>query len=339
MMYAVRWLVAVLAVMGLVAGGRPARADLLVGNYDGGNILRFNESNGSFIDVFVPAAEIGSPAGIAYGPDGNAYVASFGGSKVTRFDRNTGAFLDDFVVAESGGLNRPQGIAFGPDGNLYVANFAFGPAILRYNGITGAFMDVLVDRGVGGILQPFGTAFGPDGNLYVSELQTSKVFRIDRTNGTILGSFNAGGTPTGLAFGPDGNVYVANEADRAVLAFEPLTGTFLRVAAAGPELSNPRGVAFGPDGNLYVSNGNGIFNGEAGPSQILRFDPNTGGFIDVFASGNGLSGPRFLAFSSVPEPSSLTLLALTSCVVGAMLCRRGLRDVPPAARTGQVKPP
>jgi DNA-binding beta-propeller fold protein YncE len=47
-------------------------------------------------------------------------------------------------------------------------------------------------------------------------------------------------------------------------------------------------LVFGPDGNLYVSS--------TATNQVLRFNGTTGAFVDVFASGGGLTGPYGLAF-------------------------------------------
>src|SRR4051812_3838844 len=42
-----------------------------------GNVLRYNDANGQFIDTFVAASSGGlqNPRGIDFGPDGNLYVA------------------------------------------------------------------------------------------------------------------------------------------------------------------------------------------------------------------------------------------------------------------------
>ena len=111
--------------------------------------------------------------------------------------------------------------------------------------------------------------YGPDANgdglkdLYVtsgSDLETSSILRFDGGSGVFIDTF-VGDDPTTSI----------NE-----------TGGLLR----------PYELAFGPDGNLYVSS----FLSD----QILRYDGQTGAFIDVFAEGNGepggLNGPNGLLF-------------------------------------------
>ena len=61
---------------------------------------------------------------------------------------------------------------------------------------------------------------------------------------------------------------------------------------------HPRGAVIGPDGLLYVSNYANLITGLGG--QVLRFDPATGNFIDVFINSTGgvgeLNRPEGLVF-------------------------------------------
>jgi hypothetical protein len=51
-------------------------------------------------------------------------------------------------------------------------------------------------------------------------------------------------------------------------------------------------MVFGPHGNLYVAS--------AGSGDVLRYDGQSGGFIDAFvrAGQGGIAGPRVIGFKS-----------------------------------------
>jgi len=258
---------------------------LLVADFGGDQVLRFDGTAGEFVDTFVPkhSGGLNQPYGVLFGPDGNGdgrpdlYVSTGENSgpgqikEVLRYDGATGAFLDTFT--QGGEMKSPTGIIFSPDGDLYVATGTggFGGRIARYDGISGAFLGDFVPPGSGGLRAPSGIVFGPSGrnpnrpDLYVSSRETHNILRYDGTTGDFLEEFVARGsggldTPQGLTFGPDGNLYVASSAilmnnARAVLRFQgpagPTPGAFLDtfVLAASGGLRTPWGLIFGPDGN------------------------------------------------------------------------------------------
>jgi hypothetical protein len=150
-----------------------------------GEVHRYDLATGAFIDKFVApgAGGLDDPVGMAFGPDGNFYVAEFapvetgGNNAILRYDGTTGAFIDEFVPEGSGGLIRPAGIQFGPDGNLYVVNLD-GDSVLRYHGASGAFLDVFVPAGLGGIDQPTRSLFTKNQMLLCSQ-NTDQVVRYE----------------------------------------------------------------------------------------------------------------------------------------------------------------
>ncbi len=80
--------------------------------------------------------------------------------------------------------------------------------------------------------------------------------------------------------------YLTNE----VLRYDEVTGAPVGACASGGGLAQPHGVAVGPDGNVYVSSG--------GTKSVLRYDGDSGAFIDVFVApgSGGLIEPQGLTF-------------------------------------------
>jgi streptogramin lyase len=271
----------------------------------------------TFLSLIPPVSPLNpgllqSPEGVAIGADRNIYIAdATNGGRVAEYDGNTNKFIKDFVTPRLGGLNRPNGIVFGPDGNLYVSS-ALG-IVKEYNGKTGGFIKNFAKLSARNASAE-GLVFGSDGNLYVSAFNslgpTSEVEKFKGTTGASLGIFVGNGSgglkhPVGLFFGPNGDLFVSSAGDSQVKEYVGTTGAFARNFNRGGGLLSPAGLVFGPDGNLYVSS--------FATKQIKKYDGATGAFIGNFEDGNkpgsgGLNGPRYLAFTPVPEPSSIVLM-------------------------------
>jgi DNA-binding beta-propeller fold protein YncE len=76
-----------------------ARAELFVSSHDNSQIFRFHELTLNFIDVFVPNTNgrLQAPHGIAFGPDGNLYVASAGNDRVLRYNGQSGEYIYEYI--------------------------------------------------------------------------------------------------------------------------------------------------------------------------------------------------------------------------------------------------
>jgi DNA-binding beta-propeller fold protein YncE len=218
-------------------------------------VLRIDQSKTvtTFISPNNPGGNGGltNAKGLAFGPDGNFYVASAGTNQVLRYNGNTGAFIDAFVAAGSGGLSIPSGIAFGPDTNndgvsdLYVTSNGTNQ-VLEYSGKDGSFLGVFVAAGSGGLNGPHDMHFGPDGNLYVVSSGTSyeQVFRYNGTTGAFMDVPIATGSGIGpettfIAFDGQGELYAGSENANEVL--HDNTGPL--VSLSGPS-STPVTVSF-----------------------------------------------------------------------------------------------
>jgi hypothetical protein len=67
------------------------------------------------LSTFVQNPSLMLPVGLAFGPQGDLFVASFNGDKILRVDHSNGTIVGDFVTAGSGGLDGPQFLTFVPE--------------------------------------------------------------------------------------------------------------------------------------------------------------------------------------------------------------------------------
>src|SRR5262249_34439331 len=143
-----------------------------------------------FLDNFVNAANNGTlqqPEGIAFGPDGNLYVASSGNNAVMRYNGTTGAPAPSgntpnaiYVAIAAGGLSVPKALTFGPDNNLYVASSGSNQ-VISYQGPAGGNPGAVVTApfvaatAPNGPVSPDGLAFRADGSLLVASANTNDI--------------------------------------------------------------------------------------------------------------------------------------------------------------------
>ncbi|WP_262420105.1 hypothetical protein [Paraburkholderia sp. 31.1] len=206
------------------------------------------------------------------------FVDDAGDNTVKRFDASNGAYLGTFVPPNSAGLTGPAGIIFS-EGQLFVVNQNVNTPnlgeIFIFDGKTGAFVRKLIastDRGAP--FAPQGIVRGPTherGERRDHEGSSDHGDSDDRFYVADVGT--QGDTCDNQG---DVKVYTGSGAFMRNLDRRGFRPAFY-----------PRGVVFGPDGLLYVSaRGCPISeNPDDGLiGYILRFDPRTYRFIDVFAS-------------------------------------------------------
>jgi sugar lactone lactonase YvrE len=171
-----------------------------------------------------------------------------------------------------------------------------GDRILRFDAVSGASKGVF---NMGGNLNgPDGIAVADDGDVYVTSSQgggADRIVRFDGATGAYLGDFaelSPFDWPYGLHASAD--VLFATRFDAGGLrSYNLENGAFFDFQTP-PEFFRPTGVTLGPDGLLYVAQWG---NFGSGADAIVRFDPEEGVFVDVFADDEmRLFGPQDLAF-------------------------------------------
>ena len=308
-----------------------ARADFLVSvSNNAGTVNRVDRftNAGGYVGPFVTEGSGGliTPEGLAYGRDGNLYVAGFTTGAVLKYNGQTGASLGTFAT-DPQMTNSVLGLRFGPNGNLYVSDYnGTTSAVQEFNGVTGAKINTFnVAPGSGGLSGPVDINFTPGGDLLVSSSNTNEVLRYNATTGAFIGKFVLAGS-LGLNF-PDGQLITSNN---FFLLSSSFSNNILRFDINGnpinsfalPAGSVPVGLLEQPSGNILVA--------ANATHSILALNPINGAVLGTFnvpLSGSGAQGfPTYLAnFQAIPEPSSFVLAGLGALgLFGAAWRRRAV---------------
>ncbi len=218
------------------------------------NIVRYDPTDNSVVGTFAAPdfTSFRRPRGLAFGPDGNLYVAGDGdeGATVIQIDAGTGAVLGDFLPEDA--VDDPKAVLFTDDGSMLVSDHV-NDSIHRFDATTGADLGVLVNTSFGA--RPTGMAIGPDGNLYVAMYGDETVEVYDPSTGTRLSTFVSSGldNPHSLAFGPDGHLWVSNYWGEDIMRFDRSTGAYLDTPVTESLPAGPMGLAFLPQMQVTVT--------------------------------------------------------------------------------------
>jgi hypothetical protein len=199
-----------------------------------GMVHKYRNDTLEYAGVFANVGVAVGATGLAFGPDGTAYVAGYNSDDVKRYDR-AGNALGAAFPARSAGLNGPDsGMTFGPDGNLYIPGYD-SHSVVRWDPRTGATGTAVASR-AGGLLQARGLLPARDGRgMFLTGEGSGQLLRFDLASGEVSEVARGFAQPTGVAYAPDGKLLVSN--GDAVDRVDPDTGarlgTFIPAAAGG----------------------------------------------------------------------------------------------------------
>ncbi len=197
--------------------------------------------------------------------------------------------------------------------NLYVVSSV--GEVNRYDSASGAFLSTFAITSFSAVDLAFG---GPNGNLFVTDPSgVNAVLQFAKETGAYLGPFTPPGPsstlvdPLGLTFGPNGNLFVANGGTSTgpgnIEQYDGNTGALVNVFASRGQTSFAPGELIFQNGFLFVADG--------ATDSILRFNQDTGAFIDTFASGGGLSGPSDFVFGPGPNGNLFVTSAVNNTII------------------------
>ncbi len=158
----------------------------------------------------------------------------------------------------------------------------------------------------GGIaFSPLGGAFAVNGGVTVPALLSLDIATGDAT---LINFFADRHDINGLGWRSDGLLIGLDNTDDALLAIDPITAGVTVIDQVGAAIGSVGGMAMGEAGNFFVTAG--PLAADPGSNSLYSFDPFTGDHVFIASYENQILANGFSGLAFVPEPATLTMLAL-----------------------------
>ncbi|OJU98784.1 MAG: hypothetical protein BGO12_16190 [Verrucomicrobia bacterium 61-8] len=268
------------------------------------NILKvFSDGTSSAWNItWDRAFELYDPRGIAIDSAGNVYVND--SEYILKIDPSG----NGTVFATKPSASYGYGVTVDALGNVYsVGAVGFYYGIYKYDA-SGQLIDTWTLPGQ----SLSNLAIGPDGYIYSGDVFAGAVYRFDPADGsnTVYASVDSAGD---VAFAPNGTLYVGS-----YKAVYQVTDDVVSTAL-NKRVYQSYGLGVDADGTLYIGNNRSNWDNEILAHQQ---DTSTTSYT-IFADLT--EEQTITGIAMVPEPSTVTLLAL-ACAFIALVMRSRLRN-------------
>jgi hypothetical protein len=293
-------------------------ADMLVCNEQGTTISQYSSTGVELNPSFITGLH--GPTNIAFDSSGDIFV-------VNAFNATIGEYTSTGKVINFDLINTPfhgWGICMDGNGHLFVCGDNTGSAsgdIAEYPISGQPINTTLVSTG---LAFPLGMTCDGNGHLFVAEADSGRIGEYTTTGSPVDAALISGlDYPVDLALDGNGNIFVA---DQILGVREYTTGGTLEQSQLAPGLNAPASITLDGSGNLFVGGPEASF-------TVPIAEYTTSGVLENASFISGLEDPSGIKFQPVPEPSSLSILAL-----GAVALLRCQRQSASAGRCNAERP-
>ena len=209
----------------------PANDLIYVVSEGNGQIQRYrHDAAYAFVDVFAQLANDFHPTGVAFGPDGEVYVASYGQSRVAELDPETGVEIATPLPSDSGLQGADNGMMVSASGKLYVPGYD-SSTVARVDLSTGTIDADFVPEGTSGLFETRGIV-DEGATILVGGEGSGAVYRFNAETGAPMGALITGlNRPTGMAIDDDRTLLVFT--GNRVRRYDRTSGAMLGLVANG----------------------------------------------------------------------------------------------------------